>query len=421
MAPITRSKTAQSRAIKALGAIEAVNQASPSPPPVQKVKRAKAEKEKKVRKESATRAESANFEKGVEKTGNGSIAWNIERGMELRFLPNEVPDTVNEMFVARLARLTEAPKPGPLVNGKRLEQWEALEMKDAAMPTLKTDIHDIWDRARHDNWRFDSKTDDTKDWRIYETLTPALRLASLWLTRPEYQRFWHTILYAPIKTDPTDNRYELAKDVSDISAEHSKDMEERLRDVARKIRFSFQTIDLEAEEGEWASTTAINNYNPDAGYDTILVDEFMDVPNPRAAAAMWTDRSASDKLRFLFLLAVKLGGQLAETLWINRCQREQGEYDPQQKLGVAFNPLFRHPHDSMKDAFEGFVLGGRLDVYSGWRPKSGPMCLDALHLGWLYPDSSGHGALLHMEGINSHFSQGWWEERDDYLARGCRC
>lgn len=273
----------------------------------------------------------------------------------------------------------------------------AVEIPDALMPTLTNDIHDIWDRARHDHWKFDSQLSHNQDWRIYEILTPAMRLASLWLTRPEYQKFWTGILYGSHKPDGKHNTRNLADHEIEVST--PKDVEKRLRDIAKKLHFRFAPL----ADGKWAHTEIISRRNSNSwrgttfepGYVTTLHDDFMYIPWPGAVPPVWKDSNTCSKLRFLFLLAVQLSGQLAEVLWMDRCERE-GKGESCAKDGRV----------SISQAFEAFVLGGRLQVVNN---VPNPFCLEGLAITTLdHVASFAKVELLSMHGINARFAQAWW-------------
>ncbi|KAI4152510.1 MAG: hypothetical protein L6R39_001790 [Caloplaca ligustica] len=310
------------------------------------------------------------------------------------------------------------------------ETVNALEIPEAAMPTLTTDIHDIWDRCRHDNWKFHSQLSHNDDWRIYETLTPAIRLASLWLTRPEFQGFWTAIFYGPLEPENRGSSHLSTNCSASGTERHSllhltgepvgmtpklhQDMEKRLRDVARKTHFRFAP--LEATKGQWARTETISRRNSDSwrgdtfapGFGTTLHDDFMYIPWPNASPPVWKESSTCVKLRFLFLLAVQLGGQLAELLWMDRCQREKGEEGLMRRACFSVGNIWYH---RMSDAFESLVLGGRLQIINN---LPSPLCLDGLAVTAIeHVGTAAEVELLSMHEISARFSSAWWAERDN--------
>ena len=55
------------------------------------------------------------------------------------------------------------------------------------MPTLTSDIHPIW---APEKLRFSSTSNKTERAKTYAAISPALRLASLWIAQPQYEEFW---------------------------------------------------------------------------------------------------------------------------------------------------------------------------------------------------------------------------------------
>ncbi|KAI4113832.1 MAG: hypothetical protein LQ338_008105, partial [Usnochroma carphineum] len=422
MAPTTRRQAAQLAADKHndRDASKADGQPSINPSSV-----AKASKAGRTTGSSSTKAKMsprARVEKAStagKRTGKTTVKYDRKADFRIGmkgYLPNGLPDTGNELFIPGYVRtfanpsgketVEESPtaqsvrksnKAGiqveesiqkkaadtkktaesvHLPNPKHIpkneddaelnaQKSDALEIPDATMPTLTNEIHDIWDRARHDNWKFDSQLSHNQDWRIYETLMPAIRLASLWLIRPEYQSFWATILYAHCGSDDKHS----ARNTSDVKVAMSpklyKDMEKRLWDIAKNTQFRFAPLD--ATKGQWAHTEIISRRNSNdcqgntsgPSYVTTLHEDFMYIPWPNRSPPAWKESSTCAKLRFLFLFAVKLGGQLVELLWMDRCQREHGEEGTIRRPCISVGNT-RYP--SMSEAFESFVLGGRLHV-----------------------------------------------------------
>ncbi|KAI4191692.1 MAG: hypothetical protein LQ346_004648 [Caloplaca aetnensis] len=285
-----------------------------------------------------------------------------------------------------------------------------LEVSGVSMPNLTNDIHDIWDRARHDHWKLDSQLSHNQDWRIYEILVPAQRLASLWLTRPEYQRFWTTLLYAPYELDAKRNTWDIENDAIEMTSKHRIDLEKRLRDTAKKIHFRFAP--LECTEGQWAHSEAINSRNSDSwkgdsfepGYMTVLHDDFMFIPWPNADPPVWMEASTCAKLRFLFLLAVQLGGQLAEVLWMDRRRKEQADDDDMDgRQGLSIG---KSRYRNMSHAFECWVLGGRLQVVNNWPDAFCPEGLAVTAVD--YVTACAEVKILAMKGIHRQFSSDHW-------------
>ncbi|KAL9007891.1 MAG: hypothetical protein Q9173_006925 [Seirophora scorigena] len=301
----------------------------------------------------------------------------------------------------------------------RAESYIPLEVPEASMPTLTNKIHDIWSYAAHKNWVFGSQVRHGENWRIYEFLMPAMQLASLWLTRPEYQAFWTTIQSSPCKLNEERNNWSLegTKARTLPSAKVQKDLEKQLLEIGKKLTFCFTP--LGHTNGRWASRKAISQCNSDSwrgnslksGYVTILDMEFAAPLGQSAPSSYpkWIDERIPAKLGFLFLFAVQLSGQLAEVLWLDRRHKEGGEED-----GIAEDQSVTIDgvrYDCMSDAFEGVFFGGRVEEVEKW-PGYFRYRL-AVHFFDKGASSLGPDTLrLTTHEINQRFSSAWWALMD---------
>ncbi|KAI4280628.1 MAG: hypothetical protein L6R38_004309 [Xanthoria sp. 2 TBL-2021] len=317
---------------------------------------------------------------------------------------------------------------------KELAVKGGLEYGRAAMPSLNNTIHDIWNPAQPGKWKFDQQVtadptlhvdnglDHGQEQSIVDTLTPAMRLATFWLTRPEYRDFWATILYAPCTFDEERRFWRLAKETVDMTPARCNEMDTRLQTIAWNNHFIFDRTP------NWASTRSISPIAPLTwrgstyafGYVTTLDPGFMHAVWPvdrPGNAKRWQEHTTSNKLRFFFFLAVQLGGQAAELLWLDRCRRENRGNEVGRKPCIYVHDL---EHLDMNLAFEEFVLGGRLHALN----KSAPMCSDGLALrifeGVVDPDPGFEIGIVHMEGINQCFSLNWWNTPGDRRAKRIR-
>ncbi len=152
------------------------------------------------------------------------------------------------------------------------------------------------------------------------------------------------------------------------------------------------------------------------GYVTMLHPGFKEAvcPVDGPSARRWQRNTPSSKLKFLFFLAVQLGGQAAELLWLDRCRNELIDKN------VGRNPrIYVHDieHADLGLALQELVLGGRLQELN----KSAPMCSDGLALkifeGVVDPDPGYEIGIVHMEGINDRFSSDWWNRTGDMGAQ----
>ncbi|KAI4223332.1 MAG: hypothetical protein LQ349_007448 [Xanthoria aureola] len=325
---------------------------------------------------------------------------------------------------------------GPTLRLQYLDRVEVakrggLEFTRAAMPTLNNPIHDIWNPAQRGKWKFDQQVDPDpilhtdnnldhdQERSIVDTLTPAMRLATLWLTRPEYRDFWATILYAPCTFDEERRVWQLAKETMDMTPARCNELNARLQTIGPNNHFVFE------HTGDWASTISISQTDSltwrssfyTFGYVTRLDPSFKEAVSPidRPNTRSWQQQTPANKLRFLFFLAVQLGGQAAELLWLDRCRNEL--------RNVGQNPrIYVHDieHVDLSLALQEMVLGGRLQELN----KSGPMCSDGLALkifeGVVDPGPGYEIGIVHMQGINYRFSLDWWNRTRDMGAQRLR-
>ncbi|KAL8634762.1 MAG: hypothetical protein Q9226_009438 [Calogaya cf. arnoldii] len=192
------------------------------------------------------------------------------------------------------------------------------------MPSLTNAIHDIWNPAQTGKWKFDQQVtedttlytdsglDEAQKQSIIDTLTPAMRLATLWLTRPEYRNFWATILFAPCTFDEERSFWRLAKEPVDMTPVRCNEMGGILESIASKTHFIFDhtpngastKIISQQDHLTWRGSS----YTP--GYVTTLNPDFKHAVWPADRpenSKTWQAHTTPNKLRFLFFLAVQLG------------------------------------------------------------------------------------------------------------------
>ncbi|KAL8683436.1 MAG: hypothetical protein Q9186_000591 [Xanthomendoza sp. 1 TL-2023] len=312
------------------------------------------------------------------------------------------------------------------------EAGGGLEIPNVGLPTLANEIHALWDDG---NWRFDpqlgydvddffvneARPDGDQQRDILETLTPARRLISLWLTRREYRGFWATILLGPATYDEEDRFWDL--EPVEMTSERSRELEERLEDIAARHHFIFEPPPR--NPGRLASTVVITADEPQTwrgnefapGYVTFLDPDFESAvwsDAPQGSFRRWTDNSRCERLRYLFFLAVTLGGSLAELLWMDRYRSELR--DPTIRRRPQPRIMIRHqlPYSDLVYAFQEFILGGRLMAIN----QAAPMAPDGLALrvirevdvddGVVGPESGIDVGVVRMDGIVDRFSAVWW-------------
>ncbi|KAI4234281.1 MAG: hypothetical protein L6R40_006827 [Gallowayella cf. fulva] len=350
--------------------------------------------------------------------------------------------TVREAGIGEDARRDSSETTPPPLTLIRLTSGEAqarggLETPNVRIPTLTNDIHDIWDPG-HGQWRFDQQLgyeddfftneevpSEDRQWRILDALSPAMRLASIWLTRPEYWDFWGTILYGRSTFDEQSELWDL--EPVEMTAERANGLEERLRDIATRHHFIFEMA--MGDQGEQlAVTEVINREEPltwrgrefAPGYVTSLSPDFLSAVwtgGSQGSFRSWDDNTTCERLRYFFFLAVTLGGQMAELLWMDRCRRETGDEDAVRDPRIRIHGEL--PYSDLRLAFQESFLGGRLEAVELGAPEAlsglGLMMLDGvvgalveIDNGVVGSNSEFEIAVVLMEGISQRFSAEWW-------------
>lgn len=298
--------------------------------------------------------------------------------------------------------------PAPVWTGPYIR----FEVPRVSMPSLRNNIHEIWSHITHKHWFLGRLVRPAGRWPIYEVLLPAMKLASLWLTRPEYQTFWTTIHSSPCKLNEERDNWSLegAKATTPPPAEVQKALEKQLMEIGKKIYFCFNP--LGHTNGRWTNKKAISLRNSDSwrgnsfksGYVTILDGEFaaVDWPSGPYDNPVSMDPKIPATLGLLFLFAVHLSGQLAEVLWLDRRYRESGEEDGTvEDQSVTMDGV---RYDCMSDAFEGVFFGGRVKE----RPEH-PRYQLVVHRGDKGPSYSGPDTLnMTTREISQAFSSASW-------------
>lgn len=69
----------------------------------------------------------------------------------------------------------------------QLQAGGGLEWAGAQLPTLDNEVHPIW---HFDRFTFLQGSTEQQNYEAYAAFLPALRLASLWITEPDFEEFW---------------------------------------------------------------------------------------------------------------------------------------------------------------------------------------------------------------------------------------
>ena len=208
-----------------------------------------------------------------------------------------------------------------------LQEADALEWKEISEPNLTNEIHPIW---AIENFRFSDATNTIEPEIAYSAMAPALRLASLWVERPEYESFWYKLWYgeydkrkvmmqiAPNKESHSILREPLVQ-VQDENASSNLVRNDILDSFQCEWRFGPQA------SGKW--WTIEEGIAGSSGYVTTLHDDF-----ERLACTYPPETTRSERLRFYFFFAVNLVRPLVQPV----CQFKRRE-----KFGHDVKPIAR--------------------------------------------------------------------------------
>lgn len=305
---------------------------------------------------------------------------------------------------------------------QELQHCGSLESPAAKSPTLTNKIHQLFDKKR---FVFDREPPAEWD-EVYETMKPAFRLVSRWMTDPIFRTFWTALRSGAIERidkgffdDPEaaptykielydliepDEREELWEEVPDHFLECAKNHVFRFRPVRHAwAQTRSQTIRHDSDDGpkeEWPFSSA-----------TLLHDDFFFL-----SYTFFTTATKSEQLRFLFFLAVNLGHELAHLMW----QKSQAmDMDTESMYSVLdWEPFFfdsPDPHDELGIAWEHFMFGGRIQPLNQCATPFVPDGLAILNLEMVrsspFMDPECRIAPLLTDWISDQFSENWWERR----------
>lgn len=278
---------------------------------------------------------------------------------------------------------------------RELQDSGSLEFDGAHVPTLSNDIHAIWDKGNFDLIPVGIIAGTEKD-AFNEAFTPAFRLASLWITCPEYLSFWRSMLRGRIQAANGEGPTSILRAKSFAR----KDLIQDLLEIAGSSHFRFVPL-----TGQWAMTYTNGEITTD------LHDDFYHL-----GISIFETATTSEQLRFLFFIAVNLVHELAHRVFQERWETEF----PDEPLPPS-EPVYQDidiPHDELGVAWEKYMFGGRIQAINLTPTPGVPDGLARLHLDMVKPlgdsafkDPQRRVAPLSTEWISKLFSQSWWNDK----------
>ena len=282
----------------------------------------------------------------------------------------------------------------------------ALESDKAQMPTLTNDIHPIWDSAK---FRFSAGTNTTERAEAYAAISPALRLASLWIEQPVYEEFWDTLWHGQylngggplgslLKITPP--REDQARNIkSNNSGERVtwKDFRDlaSLRGFQCEWRFGQPTL------GTWAITEeGIDGYS---GCVTTLHHKF-----ERLARFPRPNTTTSKRLRFYFFLALHLSRELVQQVCTFKYRKHFGHnFGPLDKSRI-FWQLSEKLGLPLDLAWEDFMFKGTICQINSPKLPTAPDGLAVHHVNRVIDKWMKIYMPVRVDWISERFAMEFW-------------
>ena len=298
--------------------------------------------------------------------------------------------------------------PGQQFTRAELQDANALEWQEVHEPSLTNEIHPVWAIGK---FRFSDSTNTIEPEIAYSAIAPALRLASLWVERPEYKCFWcrlwggkydkRRVMMQIVPNEESNNDIRREPLVQDESASSNLVRNDVLDSFQCEWRFDPQASGLwwTTEEGIAGSS----------GYVTTLNDDFA-----RLAYTYPPETTTSERLRFYFFFAVNLVRALVQQV----CQFKRRE-----KFGHDVEPIARGT------VFFRNSWGDMIPLETAWEDEAfrGPISQINAPMGPMAPDGLAayvqvygpgknrpgrHYQSLRMDWISEQFSAKHWVDED---------
>ena len=255
-------------------------------------------------------------------------------------------------------------------------KYGAIQMPGARYPNLTNNIHPIFQRNA-----FDGCEDD-----VYEQLTPALRLASMFLTQPTCAQFWVTLARAErfIDQEMTSRmgrlQHRIPKDLK-VSIEQATKVTDYIKKIAAKYRVHFTFVQRMMADGvKWAGVTQkVENFSCDAEW---LPNQKRD-PTDRDLLRIHTRLSSdwyvaakklsklkfpdtAQLLRFNFGFAVLITHEICHAIELAHIRTRpdwvpDSSWNADLRQEIGHEPFFHDNHlPELGCTWENYVFGGKV-------------------------------------------------------------
>lgn len=289
-----------------------------------------------------------------------------------------------------------------------LQEAGALESNDVRMPSLVNDIHPIW---APEKFRFLSATNETENTKAYVVISPALRLASLWIEQEQYEDFWATMWHGQYLKSGKNGRLMQITQLGEDQAESLRKENPRrsltskdFRSLASLEKFRCEWRFGPQDLGTWAKTQErIDGFS---GYVTTLHDDFewlIRYPPPGT--------TTSERLRLYFFLALNLSRELVWQVCLFKHRKEYGDTVEPPDRSSVFYRFAGSSGVSLDTAWEEFMFKGPIRQINS---PMGPMAPDGLAVHHIKLKEDGERVYMpiQVDWISERFSMDAWLSDD---------
>jgi len=293
---------------------------------------------------------------------------------------------------------------------------------EAQMPTLTNDIHPIWASRNCTFSKGPSDRHRAYSQRVYEAISPALRLASHWIEAPEFEAFWHTLWIGSLGQNKRTSAVTIhARGPGGVYGKtpfHKLKIarsEQPNKDKAANLML--ELAELESLEWRFEPTkTKYEGLSTTEGQVSTLHDWFERDILYDSMTPLDSARNTSERLRVLFFLAVHLCRQLVQQVYHHLWARDFGDVTPPVISKVLFENA-DGASDFLEVAWDTFMFTGCI-VQMNSHQNTQVDCPDGLCIalgrraaGWKGCASPKAFAAVPMRWINDLFLDTHWSHK----------
>ena len=307
----------------------------------------------------------------------------------------------------------------------------AIQMPGARLPSLTNDIHPLFQRDA-----FDGCEDD-----VYDQLTPALRLASMFLTHSTCSQFWVTLAWGQRFVDHTMTsrmgrlQHRIPKDLK-LTQENAAEVVQYMESIALEYRVHFTFVQRMMADGvKWAGMTQkVENFSCDVGWSPNQKNNSTHSDLLRIHTRLSSDwyvaakkltklkfPDAAQLLRFNFGFAVLITHEICHAIELAHIRTRpdwvpDSSWNPEIQQEIGHEPFFHDNHvPELGYTWEKYVFGGKI-----WPINDRMDCLHGLCItDWpitssdIWDSSKIEYHTIPMNFIEPLFQMRTWEEEFD--------